>query len=197
MTTFLFSLLMLATPWRQTHDAGDITVWERDVPGYRVREVKAQAIVKASAERVRDVLADVEHYPEFMPYLVKNAKITGSSGAHYEYERIEPPLIAPRDYTVKVVVEDDATLRIYRRTWTEANEHSPVPETRGVVRVALNRGGWTVEALTNDEALLTYVLHTDPVGDLPVWIVNKASTQSLPDLMRAVSKRAIDPRWRR
>ena len=43
---------------------------------------------------------------------------------------------------------------------------------------------------------LTYWLYTDPGGSIPNWIANKANTISLPDVMRAIAKRAEDPTWK-
>ena len=41
-----------------------------------------------------------------------------------------------------------------------------------------------------------YYVHTDPGGFIPVWLANKANTVTLPDLMKAVRQRSLDPNWK-
>jgi uncharacterized membrane protein len=52
------------------------TVETRAVPGRDVKQVNAQGIIDAPPHVVRAVVADLERYPEFMPY-VKQSRILG------------------------------------------------------------------------------------------------------------------------
>jgi ribosome-associated toxin RatA of RatAB toxin-antitoxin module len=183
-------------PWEQVKDSDEIKVWVRDVPGKRVRELRAEAVMPAPAARVFDVLQDVEHYLEFMPYLVEAKKVGPAPGGHYEYQRLEPPVVDTRDYTVLVRMEADAAAGLYQRSWKIANDKGP-PKRDDAVRVEVNEGAWTIERIDEQSTRVSYYLYTDPGGSIPAWLANKANTTSIPDLFAAVRKRAKDPTWKR
>jgi len=183
-------------PWEEVTRDGDLVVWTRDIPGARVREVKAQATIAAEAKRVFEVLADVDRYVEFMPYVEESFKVGDWDKGIYEYQRINPPLVDRRDYTLKVTLERDEAGGVYKRSWVEAPDKGPALR-EGVVRVPINRGTWTMEAAAGGKTRLTYYLYTDPGGSLPAWIANKANTTSVPDLIRAVKMRAQNGSWKR
>ncbi len=79
---------------------------------------------------VRRVLDDAEGYPAFMPY-VKECRVLSRHGdASVCYQRIAPPVIGERDYTLKVRCEvqrqpDGAAA--YLRRWDLANDLGPPP----------------------------------------------------------------------
>ncbi len=179
--------------WELVKDADGVKVFARDVPGGRVRELKAQTVVGAPPARVLAVIDDLEHYLEFMPYMVEARRLAVFAGGHYEYQRIDPPLVDMRDYALRVELTTDARGVIERR-WREANEKAPPPPS-GTVRVAVNRGAWTLEPLDGGRTALTYYVYTDPGGAIPAWAVNKANTTSVPDMLAAVRNRAVSPGW--
>jgi hypothetical protein len=196
----LLFALPLAPPnpnsWEQALDSDEIQVWVRDVPGARVREVRAEAVMPSAARRVFDVLEDVEHYLEFMPYMVEAKKIAPAAGGHYEYQRIDPPVVDMRDYTIHVKLTVDGDNGLYQRAWSLANDKGP-PAREDAIRVAVNEGVWTVERVTDSSARLSYYLYTDPGGSIPAWLANRANTESIPDLFAAIRQRAKDPRWKK
>ncbi len=206
MTTSVIALaLSMATvgvgkpnpnPWNLANDEDGIKVWTRDVPGARVREVRAETTVNAPSKRVFDVLGDVQHYVDFMPYVVETRIIGEAKDGHYEYQRIDPPIVDMRDYCVKVTIEADEASGVYIRSWEPANDKAP-PKREGTVRVEVNSGSWTLEPLAGGKTHVSYYLYTDPGGSIPAWIANKANTTSLPDLLNAVKNRSLNPKWKR
>jgi hypothetical protein len=184
-------------PWELAKDSAEIKVWARDVPGSAVREVRAEAVIQSSAARIYEVLCDVEHFVEFMPYLVEAKKLgPAPGGGQYEYERLDPPIVDMRDYTLHITETIDAEHGLYVRSWTSANDKGPAAR-QDAVRVLINEGSWTVEKVTDASANVTYYLHTDPGGAIPAWLTNRANTKSIPDLFSAVRNRAKDPSWKR
>jgi ribosome-associated toxin RatA of RatAB toxin-antitoxin module len=180
-------------PWKVVNNAEGVTVWSRKVPASPLQEVKAETVVEAPPERVWQLLTDVERFPEFMPYL-KEVRILGpaESRGRYEYHLIDPPIVNRRDYTLRTFNEVDETKGIYRRCWVLAKGKGPDP-AQGVVRIRTCRGQWTVTRLGASKTRVEYYLHTDPGGFIPVWLANKANTVTLPDLMKAVRQRSLDP----
>ena len=197
------ALLLLAVPdnpnaWTEVNNDDGIRVWARDVPGSNIREVKAESVIAAPAETVWAVVNDQPHYTEFMPYAKEVRVFSEDAGtnARYEYQLIDPPLVSRRDYTLQATFDANPAEGRYRRSWTAANDKGPKPR-QDVVRVTVCEGYWQIERLTDKTARVTYWLYTDPGGSVPTWMANKANTTSVPNLMRAVRNRSLNPNWRR
>lgn len=189
----IVAAVVLATPaepaWERVGETDGVQVWSREVPGGRVREVKAETSSTASPAQLLAVLQDVEHYREFMPHVVETRVLEKLDDGHYEYQRIDPPVASMRDYTVKVSVKTgaDGTLE---RVWSEANDKGPPPR-EGAVRLTVNRGSWKLQPKAGG-TLVTYHVYIDPGGSVPGWLANKANRKSVPELLTAVKKRAQD-----
>ena len=184
-------------PWKMVNNAEGVSVWSRKVPASQLHEIKAETVMEAPLERVWQVLTDVERFPEFMPYVME-VRILGPAGSRgrYEYHLIDPPLVNRRDYTLRTFNEMDETKGIYRRCWVLAKGKGPDP-VQGVVRIRTCQGRWTVTRLDESKTRVEYYLFTDPGGFIPVWLANKAHTMTLPELMKAVRQRSMDPDWKR
>ena len=184
-------------PWQEVNKNDNVVVWAREVPHSNVREVRAEGIINAPAERVWEVLGDNTHFVDFMPYVVETHVVApNGSGGHYEYTLLNPPLVSKRDYTLDVTLLEDPDGGAYIRSWTTANHKGPPPQD-GTVRLEVVEGNWTLERIDPTHTRATYTLHTDPGGSIPGWMANKANTTSLPDLINAVRHRSLDPNWHR
>jgi hypothetical protein len=184
--------------WQRVTETDGITVWKRDAADSKIREVKAESFIEVPPSRVQQMLQDFETYPEFMPYMLE-AKLVGKAGpdADFIYHRVDPPLVDERDYTLKITSHQDPATGVYVREWTRADTGIGPPASKGVVRLELCDGSWTVEPAGANRTHLVYWVYTDPGGAVPSWIANKANTVSMPDIMRAVRKRAIDPTYKK
>lgn len=184
-------------PWQRTAQRDDIVVYTREVPDSPLRELKAESIMAIEPQRVWAVIVDTAHYAEFMPYMEEAHRITSDDAlTHYEYQRINPPLVKKRDYVLKTVSEpdDDAGLWVHR--WQAVTNIGP-KATGDAIRVPHVDGSWTLRRLDHGHTHVTYQLLTDPGGALPRWIANRANSQSVPDLLTAVRKRAQDASYKR
>ncbi len=179
-------------PWEQVHEAEGLSVFVRQVPGSSVREMRAERIIDAPAQRVWQVVNDLEGYTEFMPYVVEARRVGRDDACSFEYLRLDPPLAKARDYTLCVGQTVDPAAGTFVRHWRTANQQGPAPR-RDSVRLDLCNGSWTVTKLGSRSTHVAYWLHTDPGGALPAWVVNQANRRGLPDLMAALYRRVRDP----
>ena len=184
-----------AHPWELVDDDDGVKVWARPVADSEVREVKAETIVDAPAARIWETVCDVEHYAVFMPYIEKVRVVGKHDRGIYVYQRINPPFVDRRDYTVKVTYEADATAGRYKRSWEPANDKGPPPREDSV-RLVINEGHWQITAKGPTRSAVVYYLHTDPGGSIPNWLANKGNKTSVPNVVNAVRNRSIDPKWR-
>lgn len=175
-----------------------VEVHTRPVADSPVAEVKATITVEASPARVFAVLLDSDRFVEFVPYVVEVRTVARDSpSVWYLYQRISPPFVSDRDYTLRHESFEEPRSGRYELRWQAAGARGPPPR-EGVVRVNLCTGAYLVQGIDGDaRTRLSYQLHTDPGGALPKWLVNASNSESVPALLQAMARRATDPQYRR
>jgi hypothetical protein len=184
--------------WPLVMKRNGIEVYARDLAGSRAKEVRATIEIAAPADHVFAMLLDSDKFVEFMPYIIEARTVARDSpSVWYLYQRISPPLVSDRDYTLRHESFEDPQHGRYELRWEVANDRGP-PAHDGVVRVEICTGSYVVEGLDGDaRTRLTYQLHTDPGGSLPDWLANRANVESVPALLKAIAHRAVDRGWHR
>jgi len=192
-------MLSADTGWQRADEKDSVTLYSRSRPGSGVKEFKGTGLINATPAMVEKVLQDVANYPSFMPY-VTEARIISQTGPEVvTYQRLDVPLVANRDYTVRVehgIVKGAGGTLIYRDTWQTDNEAGP-PEQHGLVRVKVNEGSWLLEPTGADGSTTqaTYQIYTDSGGALPAFLANKGSQMAIPKLFEALRKQVRDPKY--
>lgn len=199
----LFPLaLLLADPlappaegegWTRASEGEGVTVYTRPKKGSDLAEVLAVGLVDASPRAIWDMVRDFPSYPKTMPY-IEASELLGSEdgGVLYAYNRLAPPLVDKRDYTLKFTDESDwqEGKGYLKLAWTAVEGRGPAP-IEGVVRVRVNVGYWKLEPRDGGKrTLVSYYVFTDPAGAVPRFLVNMANTSAIPDLFRAVKRHA-------
>jgi Polyketide cyclase / dehydrase and lipid transport len=189
--------------WSQpAGSAPGVVVETRAIPGRDVKQVNAQGTIDAAPHVVRAVIADLERYPDFMPY-VKESRVLGrdASGDVQNYQRLSFGMLFVQDrhYVIRVTEREyrDATRR---RAWAfvwRLEDGLPPGVSADAIRVSVNSGHWDVRAAEGGERAtdLRYCVFTDPAGSLPKWLVGLANTEGIPQLFAAVSAAATSPRY--
>jgi hypothetical protein len=185
-------------PWHQVSQTQNLTVWARDVPGSQVKELKAAGLVDARPAAVFAVLHDLGRFSETMPYTKVSRVLEADPAGRvtYLYSVIEAPVIANRDYTLKVTAEkapspDDPTAKI---VWETANGHPKAPPPQqGLVRLGTVNGSWELKPFSIDRTFAVYHVYSDPGGALPAFVVNQVNSDAVGavyDALRTWAKRA-------
>lgn len=175
-----------------------LVVYSRVIAGSDVREVRGLGSFDAPSWIVKNVIDDVVHYKDFMPYTKVSDVLSRHDGYMVSYQRISTPIVDDRDYTIKIFDESREDISgkvIWKNRWSEANKLGPAL-VDGAVRVGINEGYWLLEELDGGQRTkATYYVYTNPGGGLPAFIVNAANAQALPDLYKAVAKASGDPKY--
>lgn len=187
------ALLLALAPadegWQEVAKAKGLVVYNRARPGSEVREVLAIGTFDASPEHVHRVLDDNAHYQDFMPYTKVSRVLKREGSTVWSYERINAPLVAERDYTVKITHQQltraDGSV-VMHHAFTQSNADGPAA-VDGVVRIAVLDGRWELEPIEGGaRTRATYWVYTSPGGSVPTFLVNAANTNAVPGLFDAV-----------
>ena len=171
-----------------------IVLYSRTTPGTTVREVRARMVINASAETVLEAVCAPETFKETTQkyvernhyYKVKNPNVW------FNYQLVDFPVIAKRDYTLRYQKIMNPDKKIYRLKWKVSDRFGPPPQN-GVVRVSNVRG--QVDITPQDggkKSLLRYTLLADPGGNIPTWIINLANRVSLPNILREIKDASLE-----
>lgn len=179
--------------WSQATRNKELVIFTKDNEKAGVREIRAHMFVDSPPSAVFDAVGDFDNYAKYMPF-VKESKIIENQGNQLSvYSLLAPPLVSQRDYVIQVKLTrgTEANGGVFKSEWVGAPDKRP--ERDGVVRVKLNTGSWTLEPVNGGaRTRLTYSLLTNPGGSIPRWIADKSNTVAIPDLFKAVRKRAAE-----
>ncbi|MBN1904571.1 MAG: hypothetical protein JW927_05685 [Deltaproteobacteria bacterium] len=153
-----------------------------DSGGEGVKTAEAVFLIKARPETVFIAVTDFDHYPEFMPNIVKAIPVS-SNNENKKYS-----------FTLKVALWDiEYTLLLkpgnkgdsYSLDWTFVE--GDIKDTTG---------SWRIRPYEEDNrySLIYYRVKTDPGRFVPDWVADRLSTKSIPDMIEAVSKRSVEVR---
>jgi hypothetical protein len=183
--------------WTVAARSNDLIIYSRPHDGTSLRECKAVGTIDAEPIIVKRVLDDTVEYPKFMPYVVETRMISRTSDGHVGYQRIAPPIVGERDYTVRVKCESHpcpAGGVIYCNSWKAANDLGPA-EIKGVTRVKITEGSWLLEPIEGGKTRATYTIYSDSGGGIPAFLLNSANKTAIPKLFDAVRKQATLPKY--
>lgn len=158
--------------WELKKEKNNIKVFVRDSTVSGIKGIKVITTVKASVERLVEVVYDIESYHEWVSNL-ETAKIleTISKREIYYYFQADVPWpFRNRDDVMRFVMEEDHDNGGITIFFTGHPDY--IPEKDKIVRLSLNKGHWKFTPLPNGEVEIDYLFFTDEGKGYPNWIVN-------------------------
>ena len=138
-----------------------VAVETRAIPGRDVKQVTAQGRIDATPHVVHAVIADLERYPGFMPY-VKESRVLSREGPgdarNYQRLSFGMPFVQDRHYVIRVVEREYRDAE-GRRAWAfvwRLEDGLPSDARTDAVRVSVNSGYWDVRPVAG-AMLLPYL----------------------------------------
>jgi ribosome-associated toxin RatA of RatAB toxin-antitoxin module len=206
---------------RQTTTKDGIEVWTRDcrsanassseegeegeAQNSSIKEIRAKVTYEdVTPEEFWGAVSDLEKYAQYVPYVGKHEVLKRKGSVHSEcvyycYGVITAPVVKNRDYTIKIEAKTLRGQKGYQSKWTLDTDNVGPKEKKGVVRLLANDGGWEVlpskknkkKDVTSKGVSVTYSILTDPGSNIPGWLIDKVNRASVPDVLRAMRKRAL------
>ena len=175
--------------WTAAGTTRGVTLAFRDDSQLDVREVRATTELSFPAARIFPLVCDFTHYGSLVAGVQETKMISGTAPSDYEiYMRYAPRflVVSARDVVVHVQSQStpDGSSRCH---WTDLKEREP--ERKGIVRMPLLRGSWTIEPLDVTRSRVVYQVAVNPGGRLPGWLVRRGAVSALPDVIEQVRRR--------
>jgi hypothetical protein len=73
--------------------------------------------------------------------------------------------------------------------WALSEAILETPSGKGI-QLKVDDGHWRFCAIGKSKTFVEYYINSDPGGLLPSWAVNQANTEAVPDVLKAVARRA-------
>ena len=198
---------------KQTTTKDGIEVWTRenqntstkDSCDNPIKEIRATVTYEdVSPINFWRAVADLDEYAQFVPYVGKHkvlktrGKLADGSATFYVYGVVTAPVVKNRDYTIRIETKNNRK-KGFESRWTLDTENVGPKPKKGVVRLLANDGGWTIQpskknregSFTANGVSVTYEILTDPGSNIPGWLIDKVNRASVPDVLRAMRKRAL------
>jgi hypothetical protein len=163
--------------WKLKTEKEGIKVYAGVVPDSKIKAVKAVGGYNATASELVALLMDIKTSPNWV-YHVKSCKMISqvSPSELYYYLEISVPWPASnRDLAIHLKVSQNPDTKVI--TIDAPAVPGLVPVKKGIVRVNESIGKWTITPLGTDQISVEYVVHVNPGGSVPSWVVNLFATE--------------------
>lgn len=189
ISPFILSLLV-TSGWQPLGTERGISIERRQIAGSPFPELRISGFCPRPPEAVFAVIWGTREYFDFQPNLKHLEVLREDGDVRVVYAQITLPVVADRDYILWNKKRIDRTSGLHQIDF-ETTTDPRKPPASDHVRVRSIRGSWTIEP-TAGGSDITYVVHTDPGGDIPSWASNAAQRSTAPDFVRSIINRSIE-----
>jgi hypothetical protein len=171
-------------------------VYTRSAEDSEVVESLTFTTIAAKPEAVFAVITDYPNYPDFMPHIIESRIIESDGTNQVLFQRVRISKFLRFIFKDRYhVVKNELYLpggkdSSYRIEWSLDTAATAKAAIGNAIATRLNSGYWEIRGGDDgDHSQLRYYLHTDPGGSIPKAFVNMGTTQSIPDVIRALRER--------
>jgi len=166
-----------------------VTVYQNDKAN--MVAIGAVVLLPTSPDRVQAALLNYENHVGKVARLAETRVLSRDPDGLYVYQRLSLPVIADRDFTLRVDHGSDGS-----KWWIKyaaVTDHGPAPRS-GIVRVTRNHGLYELLSAAGGKAtLVKYETFIDLGGTLPLWMARGDAGKDLPALMGVICRMSTSP----
>ncbi|NIJ54771.1 START domain-containing protein [Dyadobacter arcticus] len=163
--------------WKYVAGKENIKVYNRPVSNSKIKALKAEMILDASALEVVELIMDVAAAKRWVCH-TKSCELIRkvSENELYYYTEVSLPWpLDNRDFVAHIKVSEDPVTKIV--TVDAPAVPGWVAKKKGIVRVDHSIGLWKIQPISAKKAKVEYVLQVDPGGAIPAHVVNMFASQ--------------------
>jgi ribosome-associated toxin RatA of RatAB toxin-antitoxin module len=158
--------------WKFNTEKEGIKVYTNIASASKVKPIKVECVFNATVSQLVAVLMDIKAYTEWV-YKTKSAALVKqiSPSELYYYAELDMPWPAQdRDFVAHVMITQNSDTKVITVDAPEVPGF--IPEKDGLLRMQKSKGRWTITPTGNNQVKVVYVLHIDPDGPAPAWLIN-------------------------
>lgn len=164
-------------PWKLSSDKEGVKVYTRHVPDSKIKAIRVECQLNASASQIVAVLLDIKGSIDWVYHTksVNLIKQVSPSELYYYSEVSVPWPVHNRDFIAHIKVTQNPTTKVV--TVDAPCLSDMVPLKDGIVRIEHSVGKWVITPVDATHVKVDYTLHADPGGSVPAWLLNMFITQ--------------------
>lgn len=158
--------------WKLISEKDGIYVYTQNLEDSKFKAVRAVCTVDCGVAKLAYVLMDVSNTRDWV-YATKVCTLLKKMSPTdiYYYSEVELPWpVSNRDFIIRITLTQDQKTKVARIV--AENHPQYVPEKKNVIRIPKSAGNWILTPLGDGRTKVEYVIHVDPGGSVPAWLVN-------------------------
>jgi hypothetical protein len=182
--------------WNLIAQKDGIKVFSKTVPTSKIKAVKVECVVKASASQLVTLLMDLPAAMEWVSHTKSCVLVKRISASElYYYSEVSLPWpLENRDFVAHIHVSQDPVTKVV--TVNAPAVPGWVAEKKGIVRITHSVGHWILTPLEQGRVKVEYTLQVDPGGIIPAWSVNMLAAQGPMESFKNMKEQLLLPRYK-
>lgn len=170
MFSILPSIAISQNLWELEKDSDGIKVFTRLETGSPYKSFKAITVTDASSEVVAEKLQDIDGYVMWFAFTEKVKLLASNSNEKFVYMETQFPWPFKNEdmiYRITFATEGNGITKV---TLTGVPDY--LPPVEGINRMK-DANGYILLKTIGNKTEVTYFMHSDLGGDIPLWMANK------------------------
>ena len=158
--------------WKLIKNEQSIQVYVLKSPGQSIVKAKTKTIIHAPMNKVIDILDDIEHRNEWVPFLKKSTLLSElKNNKRIEYSHFAAPWPATdRDFVYQLeLISVSSNKKIYTMK-SIVTELMPINTNK--IRADLYESQYTLTEINQQTTAVELIFYANPKGWLPDWLIN-------------------------
>jgi len=181
--TFSLALFMLLSAfsnsktqdgnWHLSKKRNDIKVYTRTVEGFVLKEFKGETNIKASTDKVLEIIKNLDAYTAWMPGCTESKllkKISDNEYFHYAVREAPWPLF-DRDAITHIKIEPQKNGEVLIKVVAKPDF---IAKKATMVRVPIVKASWQLLPKNDGSTDIIYIGIGSAGGNIPDWLANTA-----------------------
>lgn len=167
--------------WKMVRDEDGIQIYLKEFWADEIKSFRGIIHINSSVDSLLAVILDIDACPDWVHHCKKPlllARKSFSECYHYQIHHLPFPA-TNREFILHSKISrsvQTGSVSIHMKVVPEFCQDntqlcSPIAKT-ALVRVEHSHGDYLLEAINNERTRVTWTQHTDPGGNLPIWLIN-------------------------
>jgi START domain len=169
-----FDRVKIKGDWQKILEEDGVQIFLAEVPDSKFKAFRSKGIVKGNIEKYLALFREVGEMKKWSPKIIEKIVITEVSDIEavtYQIDDIPWPA-QDRDLILNNKLffdKDEKTLKVL----LHSVEDSRFPPKKDYIRAQVNWAVFSIRPHTKDTTYIDFMIHADPRGEIPAWIVNQ------------------------